>query len=344
MTDQLDQIYNLINTKLDHLYQQYDHDIIECFKIRCKMSYEERKKNIAKYKTINNLHFEQIFVKLLETETGFVYHKTKDIIGTNKVIITQNGYRAIKIIGTNVNKIDNSIDPDYYETYSIIEIMEKFKNYVDKTISLPFGKQPELIALFYEDPNLETCIEIHKMGIIVKSIKDIPLHLISQKINIANLDTTTLITLCTDLENSRNLPSEKTNKYLAERKFGSIDDAVNYKKALYQEIMQYETIIVCQTAWNTFSNIISNVGGPKEKISFMELEKIIKIVPDQIHPRIMKMTKMRNDMYKIVVGTAETYHAITYTGNESFVNSAKRENIYLMIRVHKSIKLLEKYT
>jgi CRISPR/Cas system-associated protein endoribonuclease Cas2 len=349
----LDQVYMRLINKFDQLYEIYEYDVLVNAKKACQKNYEQIKKDIVKTGTVNYLYFYEIYIKLIETETGiqFMDNKSKSLcasLGLSTLFVSQNKYRWIKIIGGNVNRIDKSLDYDFYGNFSILDVIEKFKATVTESIHLPFSETPELIVMFHEKPNNEVCEEITNLGITIKTINDIPLlplNIKQKEIDTVNLDITTLITLCSEVTNltDTNIQiSDRIKSKLTTAGFNSIEQLIEYKNKLYQDLIKYKNIIVCQSAWNTFVELVTTNGGSNEKARVANIKEIVTIVPDHSIQQYWNLSKSKNNLYKTIFGTGEANNAITYSGNITFIDKLKSCGIHLIYQEHKSFQLTEK--
>lgn len=350
----LDECYYQLISEFDELYEKFNFINIIQMKKACKSSYEELCGRIRNGNDqINMLVLYQMFVKVLQTEKKFVMMEISKNIDPNfkahdtTIIVSQNGYRWIKLIGKNKNTIENSVDPDYRKKYCIIEILENFKNEAYNNIYLPFNDKPELVVMFFEKPSDDLYNKINDMGISVKSLDEFPIeppkYNINFETNIVSLDITILILFCSEICNTDDINmqlSDKIKKHMPGY-IKNARDAVEYKKKILDEIKKYEKVIVCKSAWEQFIKIVDIVGRIHEKKRVLEIEKMITIVEDKISERFQKL-KSKKKACKIIFGTAETYRAKIYTCNGAFLNSVKSEGFYVVSELCLSFGLSEK--
>jgi hypothetical protein len=319
-------IYNDINLRLDNLYSKYENYYIDFIKNNMKHDYIDEK---------NQLYLYQILVLLLETET--VLEK----LSTHSTLVSEGGNRWIKIIGSNIERVNNSIDENYYDKFCILDIVDKFIEQVQKSDYVPTNHKKEIIVIFQSMPNENVYNEMKKRDIIVQTLDNLPLNKMDIKLNdIVNLDVTVLITLCSEicnLKNSNIIIPDYIKKHIEARKWNDIDHIIKYKESLENEIKKYKKIIVCQTAWNTFSKLVELIGRENEKKRMLELQKIITIVEDEESERIKKIQKF-NDQYQKVFGTGEFYNCMTFTGNSNYENIG----IHIDYKFYPSVQLTEK--
>lgn len=97
--------------------------------------------------------------------------------------------------------------------------------------------------------------------------------------------------------------------------------------------IQGKELIACETAKNSFLEILHNVGGPKEKERGQKLLETITILPDLSEyeensvwsqQKLQSGKKIQKRSYKIF--TFGMFHkAITVTANKGFVEAAKMQ-------------------
>jgi hypothetical protein len=206
--DKLDNVYNSIDSRLDKLFSfsKYSGQYINTIKNNMKKDYIVEKNTFLIKGTQNYLYSYQILVSLLETETILPN------LSNNSILVSQCGYRWIKIIGSNIERVNRSIDVNCYEKYCILDIADDFIDQVQKSDCVPLNHNKEAIFIFHSMPSEKICNEMKNRGIIVRTIDDLPLEKINIKLNnIVNLDVTVLITLCSEICNVQILDVNLSN-------------------------------------------------------------------------------------------------------------------------------------
>lgn len=110
-----------------------------------------------------------------------------------------------------------------------------------------------------------------------------------------------------------------------------------------QKLIEGKKLICCQTAFDSFNEIVKTVGGPEEiKRAKLLLEKIT-IVEDKITERIGKLhiggkIKSRS---KVIFGSGDYYQALTLTANKSFLAAADIQGVKIQAILHEPRALSE---
>lgn len=106
-------------------------------------------------------------------------------------------------------------------------------------------------------------------------------------------------------------------------------------KPVLDNLFLGKELVVCQTAYDNFRNIINLIGGPNEKLRTNELMSRVKIVQDLPEGRIMELglggkIKVRS---RLVFATGENMKSITVSANEGFVRAARMQ-VHLHFYLH----------
>lgn len=160
------------------------------------------------------------------------------------------------------------------------------------------------------------------------SEQDLDLHLLntcalSTEIKLLNLDVSTLLAYVTNMSNGY-------NNYIYREPLLTQQTEMERKrpiKPILENLFHEKELIVCQTAYNNFMNIIDVIGGPKETLRAHELLKKVRIVDDITTGRIMELRlggKIK-DRSRLVFATGENMKSITVSANEGFVRAARMQ-------------------
>ena len=144
------------------------------------------------------------------------------------------------------------------------------------------------------------------------------------EINVLNLDVSTLLAYVTNMTNGYDhfIYREPllTQQAEMERK--------RPVKPILENLFKGKELIVCQTAYENFMNIIDVIGGPKETLRAKELLNKVQIVKDISTGRIMEKLslggKIKNRS-RLVFATGEHMKSITVSANEGFVRAARMQ-------------------
>lgn len=118
----------------------------------------------------------------------------------------------------------------------------------------------------------------------------------------------------------------------------------------------------CETARNSFEEIVKTVGGPNEKIRAKELLERVIVLPDdatahdtvegstdngifcniQYSPdKILSIGGKIRERSLTVFQFGDRIQAVTVTANDGFVRAAKQQGINFVVFVHESRALTE---
>lgn len=144
------------------------------------------------------------------------------------------------------------------------------------------------------------------------------------EIKILNLDVSTLLAYVTNMTNGYDhfIYREPllTQQAEMERKYPV--------KPILENLFKGKELIVCQTAYENFMNIIDVIGGPKETLRAKELLNKVQIVNDIPIGRIMEKLNLGGkikDRSRLVFATGEHMKSITVSANEGFVRAARMQ-------------------
>lgn len=144
------------------------------------------------------------------------------------------------------------------------------------------------------------------------------------EIKILNLDVSTLLAYVTNMTNGYDhfIYREPllTQQAEMERKYPV--------KPILENLFKGKELIVCQTAYENFMNIIDVIGGPKETLRAKELLNKVQIVNDIPTGRIMEKLNLGGkikDRSRLVFATGEHMKSITVSANEGFVRAARMQ-------------------
>ncbi|XP_078033712.1 UPF0415 protein C7orf25 homolog [Augochlora pura] len=163
---------------------------------------------------------------------------------------------------------------------------------------------------------------------------------LAKEINILNLDVSTLLAYVTNMTNGYDHFVYRepllTQQAEMERKLPI--------KPILEELFRGKELIVCQTAYENFMNIIDVIGGPKESARAKELLSRVRIVVDLPSGRIMERLSLGGkikDRSRLVFATGENMKSITVSANEGFVRAARMQGIECTVFLHEPRSLSE---
>ncbi|XP_017761615.1 PREDICTED: UPF0415 protein C7orf25 homolog [Eufriesea mexicana] len=160
------------------------------------------------------------------------------------------------------------------------------------------------------------------------------------EIKILNLDVSTLLAYVTNMTNGYDYFIYRepllTQQAEMERK--------SPVKPVLENLFKGKELIVCQTAYENFMNIIDVIGGPKETVRAKELLNKVRIVNNVTTGRIMEKLSLGGkikDRSRLVFATGEDTKSITVSANEGFVRAARMQGIECTVFLHEPRSLSE---
>ncbi|XP_076680446.1 UPF0415 protein C7orf25 homolog [Andrena cerasifolii] len=115
-------------------------------------------------------------------------------------------------------------------------------------------------------------------------------------------------------------------------------------KPILEKLFKDKELIICQTAYENFMNIVDVIGGSKETLRAKELLNRVRIVGDITTGRIMERLSLGGkikDRSRLVFATGEYMKAITVSANEGFVRAARMQGIECTVFLHEPRSLSE---
>lgn len=263
---------------------------------------------------------------------------------TVKVDFIANGSLTwVKIIARNSDSIkDCVLGRGEYGSKDILEVAEEF---IDVASShLNFFKSPIVVFDFLNqiDSKLEEALE--ERGIVIgrkfkESNKDFSIqdHVLTEKLN---LDITTMLAYISELSNggiNTKFNERLLNEQLENEKISPI-------LPFLEKIFEGKELICCETALNSFEEIISLLAGPKEKSRAEDLKKKMTILPDIENPQDIiniELSSQIKERSRKIFAFGIYHKAITITSNAGFGRSAKMKNYEIPMVTHSARALTE---
>ncbi|KOC68642.1 UPF0415 protein C7orf25 like protein [Habropoda laboriosa] len=160
------------------------------------------------------------------------------------------------------------------------------------------------------------------------------------EIKLLNLDVSTLLAYVTNMTNGYDYFVYRepllTQQAEMERK--------HPVKPVLENFFRGKELIVSQTAYDNFMNIVDVIGGPKEILRAKELLNKVQIVDDIPTGRIMEKLSLGGkikDRSRLVFATGENMKSITVSANEGFVRAARMQGIECTVFLHEPRSLSE---
>lgn len=159
-----------------------------------------------------------------------------------------------------------------------------------------------------------------------------------------NLDVTAAIAWVSDVTNfqehqdsrSYTLPDPVLNQMIE-------DETCNPALKILHNVCDGKELIMCNSAWNRFQNILQTLGGARERERAQILASQIQVIPDQPSSRASSLPlsgRIRAES-RIVFGTGDTMRAPTLTANSAFVRAAENKGVVFSVFLHPARALSE---
>ena len=162
-----------------------------------------------------------------------------------------------------------------------------------------------------------------------------------RRINVVNLDVTTLITMVSNITNG-----DVDCSFEDELLMGQLQEELSSPSLPpLLEFLKDKDVVITQMAKEKFLNIVRIVGGPKEQ----ERAQLIfspdsgyRLIPDAPSSRLLEFKAPKvKDQHRVIFGTADAMKATTVTANVAFVRTAKQHLLPLSTYLHPARALTE---
>ncbi|XP_011643630.1 UPF0415 protein C7orf25 homolog isoform X2 [Pogonomyrmex barbatus] len=277
-------------------------------------------------------------------------------------IVCNNGASWVKVIARNARALTLiSLGNGEYGQKSILDQANSYL--MCSKCHLYHYRPPDVIFHFACGVEVPLALQLEQMGIIVEgdridtddenlnnsandSEEDLDMDLqsintsaLSTEIKLLNLDVSTLLAYVTNMSNGYNnfVYREPLLTKQAEM------ERIRPIKPILENLFRDKDLMICQTAYNNFTNIIDTIGGPKETQRAQELLKKVHIVDDVTTGRIMELRlggKIK-DRSRLIFSTGENMKSITVSANEGFVRAARMQGIECTVFLHEPRSLSE---
>jgi Protein of unknown function (DUF1308)/Family of unknown function (DUF5614) len=256
-------------------------------------------------------------------------------------IITNTGV-WVKVCARNSQNLKNVFDGQAsYGTKSIVdhgvEIMQ-----VAKLNSFMF-KQPRVVFEFISQIDNEVKAALEEIGIEIEIVGETSPEIVEtpEECDTLNLDVTTLMAFCSNMTNG--MAHFKYNESLL------TEQAEHERKepilAMLNKRLANKRLICCQTAIDSFQEILTLVGGESEKRRAADLLSSIEVLPDVEVPeelqRLIKCGKKIKPRSLKIFGFGLVHQVVTVTANNGFIRSAKMQGIEIPTIIHDARALTE---
>lgn len=254
-------------------------------------------------------------------------------------IVCDNGASWVKVIARNPKSIRDTVEGK--SSYGAKSILDQAEEIVEAAGMNPhLYKAPRVLFLFANQIDDELAEELHEIGVEVQELKDAG-HL-DEKVEIAvlNLDVTTLIAYVSSLCNGGQDVdfSDRILNQQAEM------ERRNPMKPCLDQLFSGKKLICCETAVNSFKEIVNLLGGPGEKQRTEQLLAQISIHPDTEiaeELRAVSVTGQVKERSLKIFSFGLQHRAINVTANEGFYRSVKMQGVDMPVFLHEARALTE---
>ncbi|KAI8128122.1 hypothetical protein FF38_08146 [Lucilia cuprina] len=258
-------------------------------------------------------------------------------------IVCENGLKWIKAIARNSKSLTDAARGE--ASYGARSIIDQAQEFVEAAAqNLCMFKCPKVVFYFSQTIENELLTILQEEGVEIASLEQ-PSEVVngSDLINVStlNLDITTMLAYISNVCNGgcnwifqEPILTEQAEK---ERECPL--------KPILDKLFMDKRLICCATAYKSFQDIVSLLGGRKEKERAQELAKRIEILPDVAtipeELATIKYSGKINERSLLIFAFGMHMKAVTVTSNKAFVRSAKMQGINVPVFTHQARALTE---
>lgn len=253
-------------------------------------------------------------------------------------IIANDNRTWVNIIARNSDSIlDEALGRCEFGCKDILAVADEWKQVSDQ---MNFFQAPTVVFDFLHQINDELEQALEEKGIVIgRKFHKSPLksHRECSKLNI---DITTLIAYVSELSNGG--AHHKFNENLLEKQAAT--ERKEAIKPILDSLFEGKQLICCETAVNSFDEIIRLLAGPNETARAEELKKRLTILPDVENPEnIIKLdlSAQIKERSRKIFAFGVFHEAVTVTSNHGFKRSAKMQNLDIPTFIHGARALTE---
>jgi predicted nucleic acid-binding protein len=106
-------------------------------------------------------------------------------------------------------------------------------------------------------------------------------------------------------------------------------------------VVQNQQLVMTQTAFDEFRNIVSYLAGTLEQARATRFLKRIRVVPDQLslNAQVLKSTRSLDPNDIIILGTGDQMGIVTLTADAKAVRAASAQGVDFNVYLHPSYPL-----
>lgn len=256
-------------------------------------------------------------------------------------IVADGGATWIKVIARNPKSLSDAVHGR--TSYGSKSILEQAEEYVEAAEANPhMFKPPRVVFRFLSKIDDELVFALERAGVtvlVLQTSQPVP-RTETATVTKLNLDITTLIAYVSAMTNG-SANWEYSEPLLTEQARWEREKPI---KPVLDQLFHGKDLICCETAVASFNEILSILGGPKEKARAEELFERVTILPDVPLPdelsNIRVGGKIKPRSLQIFAFGLQ-HEAITVTSNEGFVRAARMQGLEVPVTVHDARALTE---
>lgn len=225
-----------------------------------------------------------------------------------------------------------------YGSKNILVVADEFLKVASPQMN--FFRPPTVVFDFLHPIGEELELALEQKGVVIGRKFHKSTKLWAGECTKLNIDITTLIAYVSELSNGG--AHHKFNEQLLENQAAT--ERKEAIKPTLDSIFEGKQLICCETALNSFDEIIRLLAGPNEKFRAEELKKRLTILPDVDCPETiikLELSAQIKERSRKIFAFGVFHEAVTVTSNNGFKRSAKMQNLDIPTIVHGARALTE---
>lgn len=256
-------------------------------------------------------------------------------------IVADGGATWIKVIARNPKSLSDAVHGR--TSYGSKSILEQAEEYVEAAEANPhMFKPPRVVFRFLSKIDDDLVFQLEKAGVtvlVLQTSQPVP-RTEPATVSKLNLDITTLIAYVSAMTNG-SANWEYNEPLLTEQARWEREKPI---KPVLDALFHGKELICSETAVASFNEILSILGGPKEKARAEELFGRVTILPDVPLPDEMSNIRVGGKIKPRslqIFAFGLRHEAVTVTSNEGFVRAARMQGLEVPVAVHDARALTE---
>ncbi|XP_055911654.1 UPF0415 protein C7orf25 homolog isoform X2 [Eupeodes corollae] len=307
----------------------------------------------------SNLTHYQFLVKILELQKdvvhidcGFPVEERNNPLRVD--IVCENGLKWIKAIARNSKSLTDAANGRAsYGAKSIIDQAEEFIYAANQNLCM--FRKPKVVFYFSHEIENEILEDMKEIGVEALSITNqqpLPgdVGVLNDEdnsetdyadVSTLNLDITTMLAYISSLTNGSTNWSFR-EPILTEQAKRERESPL---KPVLDKIFEGKRLICCETAFQSFQDIVNLLAGDMEKqrakelMERVEIHKDVQEIPNEVS--VINVGGKINPRSLKIFAFGITMKALTITSNKGFIRSAKMQGINVPVFIHQARALTE---